>query len=406
MEWVLTGVVGRWWAGQCWGGCAAAALGAHPEPSRTPSRTSNPSRYPFLLFKISEAMQSRHAMVQYHAVGLAHALRRGDRLSVSKLVSSLVKTGVRSPLAQCLLVRVVAGVVAEAGPPGGGEPRPFFDFLESCMRHKAEMVIIEAARAVAGMPGVTSRELAPAVSVLQLFLSSSKPVMRFAAVRTLSALAQTHPAPVAACNLDLEALIADPNRSVATLAITTLLKTGSEASVDRLLKQIGGFMPDIGDEFKTVVVSAIRALCLKFPSKHRALMGFLAGVLREDGGYEYKRAIVESILALVREIPDAREPGLGHLCEFIEDCEFTHLSTQILHVLGEEGPGTLAPARYVRFIYNRVILENAAVRAAAVSALARFGAALPDLRPRIVVLLQRALHDVDDEARREGVEGL
>lgn len=36
-----------------------------------------------------------------------------------------------------------------------------------------------------------------------------------------------HPAAVTACNLDLEGLIADPNRSVATLAITTLLKTGA-----------------------------------------------------------------------------------------------------------------------------------------------------------------------------------
>jgi len=34
----------------------------------------------------------------------------------------------------------------------------------------------------------------------------------------------THPAAVTACNLDLENLITDVNRSIATLAITTLLK--------------------------------------------------------------------------------------------------------------------------------------------------------------------------------------
>ena len=33
-----------------------------------------------------------------------------------------------------------------------------------------------------------------------------------------------HPAAVTACNLDLENLITDVNRSIATLAITTLLK--------------------------------------------------------------------------------------------------------------------------------------------------------------------------------------
>jgi len=58
-------------------------------------------------------------------------------------------------------------------------------------------------------------------------------------------------------------------------------RTGNESSVERLLKQIGTFMSDIADEFKIVVVEAIRSLCLKFPAKHRALMNFLSNVLRE-----------------------------------------------------------------------------------------------------------------------------
>jgi len=58
-------------------------------------------------------------------------------------------------------------------------------------------------------------------------------------------------------------------------------------------------------------------------------MNFLSNILREEGGFEYKKAIVDSIVILIREIPDAKESGLFHLCEFIEDCEFTYLSTQV-----------------------------------------------------------------------------
>merc|ERR1719440_704627 len=101
----------------------------------------------------------------------------------------------------------------------------------------------------------------------------------------------------------MESLISDSNRSISTLAITTLLKTGNESSVERLM--------------------------------------------------------------IIRDIPDAKETGLGHLCEFIEDCEFTYLSTQILSLLGKEAPKTQDPPKYIRYIYNRVILENATVRAAA-----------------------------------------
>lgn len=60
--------------------------------------------------------------------------------------------------------------------------------------------------------------------------------------------------------------------------------------------------------------------------------------------------------------------ALAHLCEFIEDCEFTKLAVRILHLLGVEGPKTPHPTKYIRYIYNRVVLENALVRAAAVTA--------------------------------------
>ncbi|CAN1255702.1 Coatomer subunit gamma [Linum perenne] len=307
--------------------------------------------------EVQEAVQSRAALVQFHALALLHQIRQNDRLAVSKLVTSLTRGSVRSPLAQCLLIRYTSQVIRESASNLQTGDRPFYEFLEICLRHKAEMVIFEAARAITELSGVTSRELTPAITVLQLFLSSSKPVLRFAAVRTLNKVAMTHPMAVTNCNIDMESLISDQNRSIATLAITTLLKTGNESSVDRLMKQITNFMSDIADEFKIVVVEAIRSLCLKFPLKYRSL-----------------------------DIPDAKESGLFHLCEFIEDCEFTYLSTQILHFLGIEGPKTADPSKYIRYIYNRVHLENATVRAAAVSTLAKFGAMADSLKVNCVVL--------------------
>jgi coatomer protein complex subunit gamma len=74
------------------------------------------------------------------------------------------------------------------------------------------------------MKNVTAAQLTKSIAVMQLFLSSPKPVLKFAATRTLASLALSHPTSVAACNVDLENLITDSNRSVATYAITTLLK--------------------------------------------------------------------------------------------------------------------------------------------------------------------------------------
>ena len=69
------------------------------------------------------------------------------------------------------------------------------------------------------------------------------------------------------------------------------------------------------------------------------------------------------MISIIEENNEAREAGLAHLCEFIEDCEYVDLAIRILHLLGREGPKTANPYQYIRFIYNRVILEKAPVRA-------------------------------------------
>jgi len=108
---------------------------------------------------------------------------------------------------------------------------------------------------------------------------------------------------------------------------------------------------------------------------------------------------VEALIAIIGQVPAARETGLLHLCEFIEDCEYSNLCARILVFLGDEAPSTNQPSKYIRFIYNRLILENALVRAAAVDALTKIAMKCPTLRKDILVLLQFGENDNDDEVR-------
>ncbi|BGP31229.1 coatomer subunit gamma [Rhodotorula toruloides] len=342
------------------------------------------------------------SIIQYHALGLLYLIRQGDRMAVTKMIQQLagVKGSggtLRNPYAICMVIRYAAKVLEE----DPNVQRAMYELIDGYLKHKSDMVNLEAARAICEMKNVSVTELHRPISVLQLFLSSPKAALKFSAIRTLAKLAQTHPNAVAAVNLDMEKLINDDNRSVATFAITTLLKTGNEASVDRLMKQISAFMSEISDEFKVIVVNAIRALCLKFPAKQSVMLTFLSGVLRDEGGYDFKRAVIEAIFDMIKFIADSKEAALAQLCEFIEDCEFTKLSVRILHLLGIEGPKSPQPSKYIRYIYNRVILENAIVRAAAVSSLAKFGINVADnaVKRSIKVLLTRCLDDVDDEVR-------
>lgn len=321
----------------------------------------------------SNLQASSNYMTQYHAIGLLYQMRSGDRMSLVKMVQQYSAAGVvKSPAATVLLVRLAAKL-AEEDP---NLRKPMMQLLDGWLRHKSEMVNFEAAKAICDMRDVTDAELVQAVHTLQLFLTSPRAVTKFAALRILSTMASFKPDAVRTCNQDIESLITNSNRSIATFAITTLLKTGNESSVDRLMKQITGFMAEITDEFKVTIVEAVRTLALKFKNKQSGFLSFFTGILRDEGGYDFKRAVVEAIMDLIRFVPEAKEDALATLCEFIEDCEFTKLAVRILFVLGREGPSTPHPTKYIRYIYNRVVLENAIVRAAATSALAKFGVGL------------------------------
>lgn len=86
------------------------------------------------------------------------------------------------------------------------------------------MIVLEAAKAMCNMEGLSTKDITQAVTALQTFLTNPKTVNKFAAIRVLNKLANKHPVVVGICNTDMEALILDSNRNIATLAITTLLK--------------------------------------------------------------------------------------------------------------------------------------------------------------------------------------
>ena len=242
-----------------------------------------------------------------------------------KMVQQLGAPGaVKSPAGVVMLVRLAAKL-AEDDP---NLRKPMLQLLDGWLRHKSEMVNFEAAKAICDMHDITDSEITQAIHTLQLFLTSPRAVTKFAAVRILHNVASFKPHAVHTCNPDIETLISNTNRSVATFAITTLLKTGNESSVDRLMKQISSFMADITDEFKITIVEAIRTLCLKFPNKQAGMLTFLSGILRDEGGYEFKRSVVESMFDLIKFVPGSKEDG-RFTCQFSPDStnQFQHWHT-------------------------------------------------------------------------------
>ncbi|KAF8820172.1 coatomer gamma subunit [Cardiosporidium cionae] len=357
--------------------------------------------------EVTETVNSKHPMVQFHALALLHELKKADRLAIRKVLIGLTRSILKSPYAECLVIRYAVHLLLSEQ--DVSLQKNLMECLEKCLHHKNEMVMFEAAKAFCYLATVLNKEqadgtifgyeLLPATTVLQIFLSSPKPVFRFAAMRQLNQLAQTCPFAVMRCDSDVENLLTDTNSNIASMALTTLLKIGHESNIDRLIKQITSVMCEVSDLFKLDIIRAVKALCLAYPSKHKLLMSVLSSSLREEGNFELKSESVNALITLVEEIPDSLESGLLHLCDFIEDCEYMVLCMQILAFLGEKVPSTSSPAKFIRFIYNRLILENAHVRAAGVDALMKISKRCPDLRKDILFLLESCTCDNDDEVR-------
>lgn len=361
--------------------------------------------------KIQSAMMSSSHMVQYHALAVMYKLKYNDSLAISKLTSESTSS-FRSPLAHSLLIRYATRILQASQSVETDRGNALLKYLNTCLTYKNEMISFEAAKAICSLTFLTPAQITPAVNALHVLLInySNRSVHKFAAIRILNQLSDRHPDLVQICQDEISDMIDDSNKNIATLAITTLLKSGNLTSIENLLKQITSFMSSIADDFKIFVVDAMRLLVQKYPTKHISVIKFLNEVLRGEGGFDFKRMIAETMITIIKQQdeiengdPEVKESGISYLCDFIEDCEYTILLQKILYFLGEEGPKTKNPSQCIRYIYNRIILENPPVRATAVVTLSKFAISVPKLTSSILVLLKRSLQDTDDEVRDRAV---
>lgn len=349
---------------------------------------------------VSEYYPNSTYISQYHALGLLYELKNHDKIALMKLIQQFSGGNVlKNQLAQVQLCKLVSELLHK----DNSLLSQFTPLLSSWLNNKYESVQLETCRLITSLGRVVSPTLfASAVQVLQGLLTVPRAIVRFAAVRILNRISMTSPDKIVICNPELESLINDSNRNISTYAITTLLKTGTSKNISSLIRTITKFIHEVSDDFKIIIIDAIRTLSLKFPEEWKSILNFLIDVLKNgEGGFKFKNNIVEALFDLIQFVPQSKDVALENLCDFIEDCEYNEILVRILHLLGKEGPSTKNPSLYVRHIYNRVVLENSIIRSAAVVALSKFALVKndPTLAESIEILLRRIQNDQDDEVR-------
>ncbi|KAF7459021.1 coatomer subunit gamma [Cryptosporidium felis] len=363
------------------------------------------------LNEISECIQGRDGMLQYHALILLFELRNNDRLATQKIIEMLYKLPIKSYYSDCLMLRQMKNLffLLARQDSSGEDINWILDCFHTMLKSRSEVVSLEAARGISDILRFLHEkqdhrtlefiDVSQVSNTLQMLLNSNTSVAKFAAVRILNDLATINPNIVFKCQHELEPLLSDSNRVMATLVLTILLKIAQENNLEKLVKQIPAFITDISDGGKKDIIRAAKNLVLKYPSKHKSILSFLATNLREEGSLDFKSFVVDTLFDVAKEIPEIIEGVLYHACETIEDCEYPVITIRILGFLGKNIPNTSTPSRYIRYIYNRLILESSSVRAASIDSLAQIAFACQELREDIKTLLQVCRQDNDDEVR-------
>ncbi|CRH00322.1 coatomer subunit gamma, putative [Plasmodium relictum] len=400
--------------------------------------------------EVSECIHSKNPMIQFHALTLLCSIKYQDKLALEKIISSYnkISNNLSSSLANCLLIKYASYLIyctevenklnnisnynqTNYKDKYNNIPNSMhnmqdytsnksniihpttkvcFDYIKNCLKSKDIMILFECIKcifdlAIYDKDGKNTTTvfnveiLSECMKICQIFLLSSKTIDKFSIIRQLNKLSHYRPQVASRLNQDIENLLLDSNKSICVLAFTTLLKTGNESNIDKLLNQINNYMSGDNSFFKIQIIEEVKNLCFIYPNKCNIILNFLSNNLRDEESYQFKSNTIDAIILIISQIPNSEETAILQLCEFIEDCEYNSLLLRVIRFLLLHIPKTKNPSKYIRYIYNRLILENPTIRVDGMYALFHIALKCAENSKDILFLLKCLLEDSDDEVR-------
>jgi coatomer subunit gamma len=349
---------------------------------------------------------SQSNLLTFHTLLLIREIKDNDRLFLLKTYLHLSQASLKSQFATCQLIRYIIEFLKRGEVEDNKTHTSFMTFLENCLfKNQQEAIILEACRGVLELPTVKENLLNSTFEILKNLLSNGKRVTKYATLKILNNVSNKYSAILSLqFFLELEKIIDDAgnNASLKAIALSIFLKISKGLSDYRLEKMFKTFheqFANFKEEFKKEIVVISRAISRDNTTKNRIYFNFFANLLRVESSFGVKIEITESLIWLMQNDAELKKSGILTLAEYIEDCCYDNIKTRILSVLGKEGPTVGSSSQLVRYIYNRIILENATVRASAISALGEIANKDASLKKNIVNLIKNSLNDPDNEVR-------
>jgi coatomer protein complex subunit gamma len=338
--------------------------------------------------------------ITHLTVILCKIIRNNDNLALLKMFELLIKKPYKNQiLLQCQIIRYVKELILK-GEIESKQRDAFIQYLKGFLKSNInECISFEAAKSLCELNIALNTAIEGVIVHLENMLESPKVITKYSVLRVLNILSLKLPYIVEICSTELRNSISNPNRCVSSLSMSILLRICKANEVDDLLTNIIKILPDVGDEFKVDMIKSVKLLVHRHPTTYKAVLQFLKKALRPYQVMEFRREILDSIIYIINNVPTSREEALSIAMEFIEDCSFSQLLCKALDGIADEIIKCGNPIVYLKYIYNRILLENDSVRLSAITALGKIGLKCPQSTSIVISLLGKCLHDNSDDVR-------
>lgn len=349
--------------------------------------------------KIEDLLLREPGQAHYHGINVLYNIKKNDMLSFVKILLTLIKkTSSYSILTSIQLIRYCKQVL-ELGILDAAAERAIFEWLAK-QHNRNNTVVIEVAKATVSLRNITNSELLPIISSVQMFLMSINSINVYSALKIFDKLVD-NPAKSAllTSTTEIEALLGHSNKAIRSMALNILMKISREDKIVELFDKAYEMFGDLPDSIKISVIASSEEISRKYPDKTKDTIYFLWRCLRDRGEYDFKVRVIGKITQLMKKKKDLYDRVFDFFCEYIEDPFSPKLALMILNVFVENIQFTTDPRRYLRFILNRLHLDDGKIRAASITCLGEIACKVPSIRSECNSIISSYARDIDDEVR-------
>ena len=360
--------------------------------------------YPEVLKKITNEIQnlitSKPGNFHYHAINTLYLIKKTDQMAFVKILISISKGGANyNNLAIIQIMRLMAEVL-ESDYVDSSSRSKLYQWISKQLNRSSNAVVHEAAKIMVNMKNITNSELTTVVACLSLYLLSMSSVNVYSTLKIIYNMIQ-HPARLILLTntADIELMLNHHNKGVRCLAVCILIKSAKEDKISSLLNKTFDIFAEMPDRTKIEIIESCKSLAKTFPGKVWKILNFLWKCLRDRGEILFKDRTIDVIYKLMKENKNTFDFVLDQFSEYIEDPHGPELILKIMNIFIKELPSSTKPQKYVRYILNRLHLDESSIRSAAISCLGELALKVESLREEIKSILLSFKNDTDNEVR-------